>query len=114
MKIALIILGLCLCLLASCADKDKALSKDFKALKALVEKNDAKAQSALGDKYYTGKGVLKDHVTAYAWWNIAAFSGDADAKKSKGIIAKKMTEEQIAEAQKLSKEMLKKNPKLAK
>ena len=57
--------------------------------------------------------MLEDAVTAYAWWNIAAFNGDATAKKTKGLIAKEMTAEQIAEAQKLAKEMLKKNPKLA-
>jgi hypothetical protein len=58
--------------------------------------------------------VLEDAVTAYAWFNIAAFNGNANAKKAKGAPAKEMTAEQIAEAQKLSREMLKKNPKLAK
>ena len=34
------------------------------------------------------------------------------SKKNKGIIAKKMTPDQIAEGQKLSREMINKNPKL--
>ena len=55
---------------------------------------------------------MEDDVTAYAWLNIAAANGDAFAKKNKGIVAKKMTADQIAEGQKLSREMVKKNPKL--
>jgi TPR repeat protein len=55
--------------------------------------------------YYNGEGVLEDYVQAYAWWSIAATQGIADAKKNKGIIKKKMTREQIAEAQKLSSEL---------
>ena len=51
-------------------------------------------------------------MTAYAWFNIATANGLALAKKNKGIAAKKMTADQIAEGQKLSREMLKKNPKL--
>ena len=46
------------------------------------------------------------------WYKIAAANGDKDAKHNKGIIAKKMTPEQIAKAQSLSTEMLAKNPKL--
>ena len=56
--------------------------------------------------------VLAGTVDAYAWYNIAAANGEAYAKKNKGIIAKKMTPDQIAKAEELSKEMVKKNPKL--
>ena len=38
------------------------------------------------------------------WYNLAAVKGDADAVKSRDIIAKKMTTQQIAEAQKLARE----------
>ena len=46
------------------------------------------------------------------WYNFAAANGDANAKRNKTIIAKKMTADQIAEAEELIKEMVKKNPKL--
>ena len=72
------------------------------------------AQLNLGVKYANGEGVLEDDVTAYAWFNIATANGDANAKKNKGIVAKKMTADQIAKAEALVKEMLKKNPKLLK
>ena len=43
------------------------------------------------------------------WWNIVASTGDVDAKKNKEIVAKQMTSSQIEEAQRLSRECLKKN-----
>ena len=58
--------------------------------------------------------MREDHVTAYAWWNIAAASGDKDAKGNKGLIAEDMTPGRITKAEALAKEMIKKNPKLIK
>jgi uncharacterized protein len=43
------------------------------------------------------------------WFNLAAAQGDEDAKKGKGMISENMTKEQIAEAQKLSREWLAKH-----
>ena len=54
---------------------------------------------------------IENYVQTYAWFNIAA-NGDENAKEGKSIVAKEMTKEQIAEAQKLSREMIKANPKL--
>ncbi len=59
-----------------------------------------------------GEGVLEDSVTAYAWCNIAAVNGHEKAKSGKTILALQMTSEQIAKSQELSKEMVKKNPRL--
>ena len=70
------------------------------------------AQYTLGVMYSKGEGVLKDDVTAYAWYNIAAANGSKIAKGNKPKIAKDMTPEQIAKARELSREMIKKNPKL--
>ena len=49
---------------------------------------------------------------SYAWTDIAAANGYANAKKNKPIIAKGMTFEQIAKAKELVKELVLKNPKL--
>ena len=79
-----------------------------------AEQGFGSAQKNLGVMYGFGNGVLQDYVTAYAWVNIAGANG-ADVKKFKSeILEKKMTPEQIAKAQALSKEMVKKNPKLLK
>jgi uncharacterized protein len=80
-----------------------------------AEQGHAKAQSNLGLMYARGDGVPEDKVLAYMWWNLAAansFSyGIENASKNKDIIAERMTSSQIAEAQKLSRECLRKNYK---
>ena len=62
----------------------------------------ALAQFNLGLMYARGTGVPEDYVQAYKWWNLAAASGDTSAVKNKNIVAEKMTEEQIVEAQRPS------------
>ena len=62
--------------------------------------------------YDDGEGVPEDDVTAYAWYTLAAANGFADAKEKKPSMTEIMTPDQIAEGQKISREMLKKNPKL--
>ena len=64
----------------------------------------ADAQYNLGLRYYNGQGVVQDYVRAHMWWNLAATKGDADSAKNRDIVAKKMTTQQIAEAQKLARE----------
>ena len=92
-------------------EDDKEAVKWFRKA---AEQGHAGAQFKLGSAYFNGEGVLEDYVTAYAWWNIAAANGIGPAKKTKGLIAKTMTAEDISKAQELSKEMIKKNPKLLK
>ena len=65
----------------------------------------AKAQRILGLMYATGEGVPKDDVQAYAWINLAAAQEDEGAKQDRTRIRQRMTQAQIAEAQKLSREL---------
>ena len=76
-----------------------------------ADQGDAGAQNSLGYMYANGEGVLKDDVTAYGWFNIAATNGYENAKTNH-ILAKRMTPDQIAEAESLVKEMVEKTPKL--
>ena len=62
------------------------------------------AQSHLGAMYYKGEGVPKDLVLSYVWRNLAAAQGDEDSKTARDLLEKVMTPQQIAEAQKLSRE----------
>ncbi|MDA9260795.1 sel1 repeat family protein, partial [Puniceicoccaceae bacterium] len=71
-----------------------------------AEQGYAQAQYNLGMAYYYGHGVPEDYVESYMWLNLAAAQGDENAKHNKGILSKQMTKEQIAEAQKLSREWL--------
>ena len=90
--------------------------KDFKeavkCFRKAAEQGYDDAQVNLGAMYANGNGVPQDTLTAYAWWDIADTNGQALAKKYKDIIAKLMTPNQIAKAEALAKEMIKKNPKL--
>ena len=62
--------------------------------------------------YDYGTGVVRDNVTAFAWYTLAIANGDVKSKKHKTDLAKKMIPEQIAEGEALIKEMIQKNPKL--
>ncbi len=64
----------------------------------------AYAQFELGKLYRDGHGVPKDYVLAYMWMNIAAASGSEQSEQNRDELAKHMTREQIAEAQRLSRE----------
>ncbi len=74
----------------------------------LAEQGDAKAQYNLGFMYHEGKGVPQNYVQAHMWYNLAAanLTGEVreSAIKSRDLVAKQMTREQIAEAQRLALE----------
>ena len=73
-----------------------------------AEQGFANAQNNLGNAYARGRGVIQDNVYAYMWYNIAASSGNKIAVKNRDITAKEMTPAQIAEAQKLARECVRK------
>lgn len=70
------------------------------------------AQFALGQMCRDGKGVSEDKATAYAWMYIAVGTECDGAEKEIVWLAQEMTPDQIAKGQKLSREMIKKNPKI--
>ncbi len=84
-----------------------------------AEQGDAEAQYNLGMMYATGIGVREDHVQAYKWLVLASV-GTPDAKnldRVKWKITKRlrkrlegnMTEEQLAEANRLASEWIEKH-----
>jgi hypothetical protein len=76
-------------------------TSEISAIRAKAEGGDASAQYKLSDYYAQGIGVPKDMVQAYKWLNLAAvkFPSAASAREQ---MAKEMTPQQIAEAQRLS------------
>jgi len=66
------------------------------------------AQHHLGNLYQFGAGVPKDYVVAYMWWNIAAGLGNQSSAGSRDQLEEDMSAEQIAEAQRLSREWMQK------
>ena len=69
----------------------------------------ASAQVNLGGMYANGQAVLQDYTKAHAWYNQAATKGNAIAVKNRDTVAKLMTPQQIADAQKLARDCLARN-----
>jgi len=90
-------------------ENDKEAAKWYRKA---AEQGHVDAQILIGFMYNFGHLAPKETVTAYAWYSIAADNGGVNAEESKVTIAKEMTPKQIAKAEALAKEMIKKNPKL--
>ena len=75
-----------------------------------AEQGHADAQHQLGFMHDKGEGIPRDYIEAHKWFSLAAAEGDEVATKSRDLIAKKMTPEQITEAQKLAREWKPKKP----
>ena len=71
-----------------------------------AEQGHAVAQYNLGVKYTHGEGVSEDDIRAYAWLNLAAARGHNGAKQDLSLVRQDMAPAQIAEAQKLSRELV--------
>jgi len=73
-----------------------------------AEQGLAKSQFSLGEMYTFGHGVPQDYVQAHKFYNLAAarLTGEAqeEAARRRAGLAKKMTPQQIAEAQRLASE----------
>ena len=67
-----------------------------------AEQGHADAQYNLSGMYWSGEGVPTNHIQAYSWASLAAASGNLKAKERREILAKYMTREQVAEAQKIA------------
>jgi len=81
----------------------------FKWFQMAAGQGDAAAQFKLAAMYHKGEGVPKDYVLAYMWWDLSlSQKTDDDARKKEfewlNLLEKKMTTEQIAEAQRLARE----------
>ena len=64
----------------------------------------ASAQSNLGVMYSQGQGVIQDYSRGYMWFNLAAVKNYSYAVQNRNIVAKKITLQQVADAQKLARE----------
>ena len=69
-----------------------------------AQQGGASAQYNLGIMYDNGRGVVQNYVKAHSWYNLSAVSGNATAIENRDIVAKLMTSQQIAEAQKLARD----------
>jgi TPR repeat protein len=68
-----------------------------------AENGEVNSQYILGFYYATGNGVTQSDVNAYKWWNIAAKQGYEDAIHNLGILAARMSQEDIEQAKDMSR-----------
>ncbi|WP_315751267.1 tetratricopeptide repeat protein [Bradyrhizobium sp. SZCCHNS3055] len=90
-----------------------------KWMRLAAEQGHVYAQNVLGGSYALGKGVPQDYVEAYKWYNLAASRSTIDSNRRnrdnavemRDLLAARMTPEQIAEAQKLTRDWKPSPPK---
>ena len=82
--------------------EDAAESAHWARLAA--EQGETDAQLKFAGSYGTGQGVPKDYVMAYAWLNVAA-ARDEEARELRDKSAEWMTAEEVAEGQRLAREL---------
>jgi len=70
----------------------------------LADQANPYAERILGIMYVKGQGVPQDYVQAYKWFELSAAHGYKDAIQTRQVATERMTNEQIAEAQKLARE----------
>ena len=85
-------------------------AEGFRLWRSAAEQGYARAQFDLGMRYAQGYGVPEDVVLAYMWSNLAAAQGNLGGQTLKDRVEQQMTPEQIAEAQRLSREWLEAHP----
>jgi len=86
----------------------QGVPKDYveaaKWFRLAAEQGHVTAQQKLGLQYLLGEGVPKNFVESYKWLNLAAAKGRDDAAKARETVSDLMTSDQVAEAQRLSRE----------
>jgi TPR repeat protein len=94
--------------LGRCYATGEGVAKDaveaVKWFRKAADQGDSVAQNSLGGCYATGVGVAKDKIEAYALFNLASVTNES-AKKNRDLLATELTREQIATAQKRTKEL---------
>ncbi|NVJ69846.1 MAG: sel1 repeat family protein [Alphaproteobacteria bacterium] len=86
--------------------KDRDLYEYVEDRLAKAEHGAPDALYDLGLLYSTGQGVDRDYVQAHKWFNLAAIRGVSRAQVDRCELAKDMSRQQIAEAQRQAREWL--------
>ncbi len=90
-------------------DKGQGVVQDYaeaaRWYRRAAEQGFAEAQRNLGSMYEHGNGLSADPVLAYAWYGVASAAGDPLALKLRARIAKRMSQDQIARAREVAREL---------
>lgn len=65
-------------------------------------KGDTVAQTLLATLYLKGRGLKRDPIKAYAWYDVAAAHGHANAARARDAAGQQMSSNQVETARKLA------------
>ena len=75
-------------------------------LRSLAEQNHKKAQGTLGWMYEAGKGVQRDYIMAFVWYDVAVANGHKKAHRNRNSVESKLDEDELKKARALSQKCL--------
>ena len=75
-------------------------------LSPLAKQNHKKAQGTLGWMYEAGKGVGKNYIMAFVWYDVAVANGHKKAHRNRNSAESKLDEDELKKARALSKRCL--------
>ena len=75
-------------------------------LRSLAKQNHKKAQGTLGWMYEAGKGVRRDYIMAFVWYDLAVTNGHKKAHRNRNSAESKLDEDELKKAQALSQKCL--------
>jgi TPR repeat protein len=81
----------------------------IKWLRLAANQGHASAQSNLGAAYSRGWGVPQNAVRAVVWFTLAAASGSKEAQTNREVALRRMTLQDISQANDIAKDCLQKN-----
>lgn len=84
---------------------ENSVAEDI-ASEAEPKKDDADGLFTLGMRHSIGRDVEHDPVAAHKWFNLAAMMGHEGALEARAELAREMTAEQIADAQRQARAWL--------
>ena len=75
-------------------------------LRSLAKQNHKKAQGTLGWMYEAGKGVQRDYIMAFVWYDVAVANGHKKARRKRNSVVSKLHQYELRKARALSQKCL--------
>ena len=79
---------------------EKDANKAAKLYERAAQQGNFDAPNNLGTMYLQAIGITRDYVRAYMWFHLGEMKGDRAAKRNREFVEKKMTSEEVIEANK--------------
>ncbi|NIP38281.1 MAG: hypothetical protein GWO07_03660 [Candidatus Dadabacteria bacterium] len=77
----------------------------YSKLRQNAELGSPQAQLRLAEMYEKGLGITRNYIDAYVWYNLAAASGNSNARIARDKLESRLTNSQISKAQKKSNQL---------